>query len=659
MKTQQSGTLVSSTFGLWTFAAMIVFLLPLGAVATTTVDDNIVADATWSEASSPYLITGSREVRSGATLTIEPGVTVRFANWPHSLIVNGVLIAEGTEGQPITFTSDETVKQKGQWKSLRFETVESGASRLKHCIIEAGGAQQVIWSLLGMIRCSNGANPQISHCVIRESFSYGIGLENASPVLTNNFISNCDPDAVILENIESGSSYPTWSGNTFEEGGHVLIEGGFTSSGTLEDPGAPYLITGSREIRSGVALTIEPGTTVQFAHWSDELIVEGILTADGTAAQPITFTSDETAKQRGQWRNLRFQTAESSGSRLDHCILEAGGSVQVIWDVTGLIHCINGASPEVTNCTLQMSQSDGIFCSGEASPVFRNCSITDVARWGLLNDDASTLVDAQQNWWGHGSGPLDDSNAPDLAHLYNPEGMGCPVSDNVDYSDWLGAPPTFPEEPTYPVVDFSADARTGSDPLPVQFHDLSTKSPTSWFWTFGDGGSSTQQNPQHTYEKPGHYSVTLIAQNGNGAGSAMKPRYIWVIKDADNAGAGDRMDDDWEIAYFGTTDQPPDGDFDKDGTSNLDEFLSGTDPRDEESVLAITNWRNEADGFAYLSWDAIQSNLYEVQYKVMLEGDGEWLPFTRVDITRSTVSIGLPTEDFDSRFYRVALIPLP
>lgn len=50
----------------------------------------------------------------------------------------------------------------------------------------------------------------------------------------------------------------------------------------------------------------------------------------------------------------------------------------------------------------------------------------------------------------------------------------------------------------------------------VQFNDQSSGSPTSWSWDFGDGNTSNQQNPSHTYTSEGTYKVQLIASNGNG-----------------------------------------------------------------------------------------------------------------------------------------------
>jgi len=51
----------------------------------------------------------------------------------------------------------------------------------------------------------------------------------------------------------------------------------------------------------------------------------------------------------------------------------------------------------------------------------------------------------------------------------------------------------------------------------VTFTDASTNTPTGWFWSFGDGASSTQQSPTHVFATAGTYAVTLTASNAGGA----------------------------------------------------------------------------------------------------------------------------------------------
>jgi len=83
-----------------------------------------------------------------------------------------------------------------------------------------------------------------------------------------------------------------------------------------------------------------------------------------------------------------------------------------------------------------------------------------------------------------------------------------------------------------PVADFSAMASTGTVPLVVAFADASTNGPTAWSWTFGDGGTSTEQHPSHTYVSPGCFSVALTAANAGGSNTCSKADCITVTPPA-------------------------------------------------------------------------------------------------------------------------------
>jgi len=77
-----------------------------------------------------------------------------------------------------------------------------------------------------------------------------------------------------------------------------------------------------------------------------------------------------------------------------------------------------------------------------------------------------------------------------------------------------------------PRADFSADKTRGGTPMTVKFTDASTGSPTAWKWDFGDGITSVDQNPMHTYTTLGVYTVTLTASNANGQDTTAKAGYI-------------------------------------------------------------------------------------------------------------------------------------
>ena len=76
-------------------------------------------------------------------------------------------------------------------------------------------------------------------------------------------------------------------------------------------------------------------------------------------------------------------------------------------------------------------------------------------------------------------------------------------------------------------VDFSASPVTGNAPLTVYFSDQSTgMSNPTWYWEFGDGITSTDQNPTHIYPA-GNYTVTLTVTDEYGNFETQtKPYYI-------------------------------------------------------------------------------------------------------------------------------------
>ncbi len=83
------------------------------------------------------------------------------------------------------------------------------------------------------------------------------------------------------------------------------------------------------------------------------------------------------------------------------------------------------------------------------------------------------------------------------------------------------------EEPA-PVADFTAAPTVGLAPLNVSFSDTTTGNVTGWSWTFGDGGSSSAQNPGHVYTTPGLYTVSLVASGPGGADTRTQTDLVLV-----------------------------------------------------------------------------------------------------------------------------------
>jgi PKD repeat protein len=89
-------------------------------------------------------------------------------------------------------------------------------------------------------------------------------------------------------------------------------------------------------------------------------------------------------------------------------------------------------------------------------------------------------------------------------------------------------PPTPTPDPGVLKAGFGADPKTGARPLVVFFQDLSTGNPTSWSWIFGDGSTSTEKNPVHTYMNAGSYSVKLKVSGPGGSNGLSRSNYIIV-----------------------------------------------------------------------------------------------------------------------------------
>jgi PKD repeat protein len=80
----------------------------------------------------------------------------------------------------------------------------------------------------------------------------------------------------------------------------------------------------------------------------------------------------------------------------------------------------------------------------------------------------------------------------------------------------------------YPEVDFEGEPLSGYVPLTVSFTDLSSPDITAWSWSFGDGGTSTDENPVHEYTEVGTFTVSLTATGFNCDGTETKVDYITV-----------------------------------------------------------------------------------------------------------------------------------
>jgi PKD repeat protein len=139
--------------------------------------------------------------------------------------------------------------------------------------------------------------------------------------------------------------------------------------------------------------------------------------------------------------------------------------------------------------------------------------------------DLSTNSPTSWQWsFGDGSG---NSTVKNTTHAYSTTGVytvtltaynvgGTDTEQKIGYINVTMAP----------VADFHANVTSGHVPISVQFNDTSLYA-TYWSWDLGDGNTSLDQNPVHTYYTENYYTIKLNASNANGSSWENKTNYLW------------------------------------------------------------------------------------------------------------------------------------
>lgn len=234
------------------------------------------------------------------------------------------------------------------------------------------------------------------------------------------------------------------------------IDQNITSTTTLMN--GVYTISGNVEIVGGVTLNIEPGAVLKFdTSTSSSLIVNGILNADGTpeAGQiMMTSLSDDyfgdtnangtsTVPVAGDWGGI---VVNSGGvANLSNTIVRYGGSMGTygsqVYNNGGTLELIdsrvvygtiNGVRNDSGAANIEGTElaynTNGLYINGGTVTATTDNVIHDNISYGVFNNTVTT-INAQNNFWGHNSGPY---------HILdNPSGLGNLVSDYVNFNPWI------------------------------------------------------------------------------------------------------------------------------------------------------------------------------------------------------------------------------
>ncbi len=152
----------------------------------------------------------------------------------------------------------------------------------------------------------------------------------------------------------------------------------------------------------------------------------------------------------------------------------------------------------------------------------------------VFNDISISGTAPITQWlWNFGDGGTSNDRNP--SHTYTAKGVYA-VSLTVTSahgSNTVTRPNYLTVIEVAPKAEFSASPLPARIDTPVQFTDRSapgTAPITQWLWNFGDGGTSTLQNPSHTYTTTGAFTVTLTVTTAHGTDTRTKLGYMAVVK---------------------------------------------------------------------------------------------------------------------------------
>lgn len=442
-------------FPLTLLLSCLAFLLLLSVAAASgtatsaspqgEVSGTISEDTTWTLTGSPYVVTGDVTVNPDITLLIEPGVEVRF-DGNYAINVQGTLDAEGTEAQPIRFTSNQPTPTAGDWAMIDFRS-DSKYSVLEHTIVEYGGnATRAGWYCTSGALCVHTSSFLLNESTVQHNATRGLVLVQSDATISNNTFDDHGDEAIRLHTCDYriGPCRPIIVGNTFTDNASAILrydgQDPFTSGNQASGNEINGLVLWTSCVFRGgntwyaddltyvvptgtcsvggygpASLTIEPGTVVKFGSGAGMgAHATSVLTATGTSDRQIVFTSlkddsvggdtnndgSATSPASDDWSRVYIAGAEAR-ALFEHAVFRYGGGSGINWGP--LVEVDYDATMTMRNCHLSQGEV-GVSVARGANVQIEESVIRDNATVGVvINSDGEVLI-ADNRFEDTGSG---------------------------------------------------------------------------------------------------------------------------------------------------------------------------------------------------------------------------------------------------------------
>jgi parallel beta-helix repeat protein len=193
------------------FSRNFRFVPPVGA---TYVEGVLTQNTDWTLVDNPFVVANNITVDPGVTLTIEPGVQVRFGE-NFSLIVLGRIVADGASDMMIRFTSDRPQPNPGDWGMIRLNGTEQ--SSITHCIVEYG---------TDGVALENGSL-NLADSIIRSNAESGTMISGGGMTFENNGVTNNTVNGIMV----AGGDQVTIENNAVSSNRNgITLEGDLTGT---------------------------------------------------------------------------------------------------------------------------------------------------------------------------------------------------------------------------------------------------------------------------------------------------------------------------------------------------------------------------------------------------------------------------------------------